>query len=163
MEAAATAVTPEKRSLAMIITKYEGVKRMIKITAMQGLAMEHTSNAAEAVDNCCEELTCWSEETPELTRSEVQLWPAVLELVRSDSITGKMDGFWPKRRLQEIVLSLKYCRQTPMIDCRSGGNCSRNIDYKQRCIIIPVTPKRYLSGRADSSNSRNAESLCASD
>jgi hypothetical protein len=139
MEAAATAVTPEKRSLAMIITKYEGVSRMIKITAMQGLAMEHTSNAAEAVDNCCQELTCWSEEMPELTRSEVQLWPAVLELVRSDSITGKMDGFWPKRRLQEIVLSLKYCRQTP------------------------VTPKRYLSGRADSSNSRNAESLCASD
>ena len=85
---------------------------MIKIAAMQGQMMEHTSNAAEAVDKRCQRLSCWSVEMPELLRSAVQLWLAV-ELVRSESITGKTDGFWPKRRLQEVVLLLKYCRQTP--------------------------------------------------
>src|ERR1700730_11001889 len=85
---------------------------MIKMAAMQGQTMEHTSNAAEAVDKRCRRMSCCSVEMPELLRSAVQLWLAV-ELVRSDSITGKTDGFWPKQRLQEIVLLLKYCRQTP--------------------------------------------------
>ena len=64
---------------------------MIKIAAMQGQTTEHTSNAVEAVDKHCQRLSCWSVEMPELLRSAVQLWLAV-ELVRSESITGKTDG-----------------------------------------------------------------------
>jgi hypothetical protein len=87
---------------------------MIKIAAIQGQTTEHTNNATEAVDRRCQRLSCCSEEIPELLRSAVQLWLAV-ELVRSDSITGKRDGLWPKRRLQEVVLLLKNCRQTPRL------------------------------------------------
>jgi hypothetical protein len=90
---------------------------LIKMAVMQGQTMAHTSSAAEAVDKRCQSLSCCSVEIPELLRSAVQLWAAV-ELVRSDRIMGKTDGFWPKRRLQEVELLLKYCRQIPRFAVR---------------------------------------------
>jgi hypothetical protein len=82
------------------------------MAAMQGETIETTSNAADAIDRRCQRLSSCRVDKPELLRRAIQFWRAV-ELVKSGSSTDQRDGFWPKRRWQDIVLFVKYCRQTP--------------------------------------------------